>query len=507
MSRPSTRFDFGLYAACAGAEVALHVATAGRYGMFRDEYYYLACADRLDWGYVDHPPLSILVLAISRALLGDSVLATRLPAILAAAAVVVVAGLLTRRLGGGRFAQGLAMLCVVACPMLLGIHSLYSMNSFDHLFWVLGAYVLVGIIQTDDPRRWLLLGLVSGLGLQNKTSMAFFAIGLVAGLALTSQRKWFRSPYLYAGGALALLIYAPNIAWQVQHDFAMLEFIRNASLHKNAPITPVSYVLEIVKTFHPLLLPVWLMGALYPFVRSEARVWRPLALVFVTVLIVFMFTNGKPYYAAPAFALIFPLGALWIERLTTERRSWRPAIVVVLVIGGALFVPMAIPILPPQKALTYMQTIGIIPKPAERGHSGEMPQHFADRFGWRKRAELVKRAYDSLSPEDRKKAVILCPNYGEAAAMEYYAAELGLPPAISGHNNYWLWGPGQAGGEVNIVIAHPDNEMLRAFRAVEDLGTVDEPFQLDRWRELRVYIARGLERPVAELWPDLKRFI
>lgn len=505
--RPFERVDYAIYAVLAGFKMWIHIATAGRYGMFRDEYYYLACASRLDWGYVDQPPLSIALLALTRSIFGDSLFATRLPGIIVSGLVVLLVGLLARRLGGGRFAQGFAMLAIVACPMFLGIHSYYSMNVLDHFFWALAAYVFVLIIQTDNARLWLLFGLICGLGLQNKTSVAFLGWGLVVAMAFTSQRKWFASPWLYAGGALALLVYLPNILWQFANDFAMLEFMRNAALHKNAPMGPLEYTLEIIKVFHPFLLPVWLLGAAYPFLRSEAAAYRPLAIIFAVVLVTFALTNGKAYYAAPAFLIAFPLGSVWLERLTEGTKVWRPAIAYVLIFGGLLMAPIAIPMLPPKMALDYMQAIGIVPKPAELGHVGDMPQHFADRFGWQKRAELVKKACDSLSAEERAKAVIVSTNYGEAAAMEYYADELQLPPSITGHNNFWLWGPGEATGEVAILICRPDDEMLQAFESVEDFGALDEPYQLEGWRQARVYVARKLNRPLAETWANFKHYI
>ncbi len=501
--RRADLISFGGFAALA---LSLHTVSAGRYGMFRDEFYYLACANRLDWGYVDHPPLSIALLAATRAVLGDSLLATRWPAILVANCVVLGSGLLARRLGGGRFAQALAMASVIACPMLLAVHSFYSMNTLDHLFWLVAAYLLVWLIEGDDRRHWIGLGVVCGLGLLNKTSMAFFGLGLVVAIVVSPLRRSLRTPWPYLGGAAALLVYAPNLVWQLRHDFAMFEFLRNAEANKNAAMPPLEFFAEVVKSFHPVLLPVWLAGVVYPFARDEARTWRPLVVLFLSVLAIFLVANGKPYYVAPAFPMIFALGAVGCERFSERYRRWRIAGLGLILIGGALLAPIALPLLPPASALAYMQTLGMVPKATERGHGGSMPQHFADRFGWRQRAELVRRAYGLLSSEEQSRAVIIARNYGEAAAMEYYADALQLPPAVSFHNNYWLWGPGRLEPAVNLLISRPDPMLLELFESVEDFGTVDEPFQLDLWRATHVYVVRGLKRPVAELWSELKLY-
>ena len=508
--KPFEGVDYAIYAALAGFKMWLHFVVARHDGIFRDEYYYLACANHLNFGYVDQPPLSILVLALTRALFGDSVLAIRIPVILATGLIAVLLGLFTRRMGGGRFAQGFVMLCVLACPMMMGIHSYFSMNTFDHLFWLLAAYVLVAIIQTENAKLWLLFGLVCGLGLENKMSMLFFGFGVVAALLFTPQRKWFASPWLYAGGAIALLLFLPNLIWQAMYGFPTVEFMRNAALLKNAYMPPWEFLLQLVIEFNPLLAPVAVMGLLYPFRRAEARALRPLAIAFLAVLLVFTFGNGKTYYMAPAFLLVWPLGVIWIERLTEGTKLWRPALGYALFSAGLAMAPIALTFLPPADYVAYAAAVGIGPKPGEKSHSGLLPQHVADRLGWRARAELVKAAYESLSPEDKAKCVIWGSNYGEAGAMEYYAEELGLPSAITGHNNYWLWGPGDATGEVVILIDDPDSSAIDAFESVEDFGTVQDKsaaYQMDGWQANHVYIARGLKKPIAEVWQEVRFFI
>ncbi len=509
-AKPFQRVDYAIYAALAGLKMWLHLAASRHDAMFRDEFYYLACASRLDWGYVDQPPLSIAILALWRTLFGDGLVAVRMPVILTVGLIAVLLGLLTRRMGGGRFAQGFTMFCYLICPMFLGIHSYFSMNTFDHLFWVLGASLLVALLQGGRPSLWLWFGVVCGLGLENKLSMLFFGAGVVSALLFTPERKWFRSPWLYAGGAVALLLFLPNLIWMATHDWATLEFMRNASQFKNAYMPPWSFLLALVLEYHPLLVPVWVMGALYPFLRTEARQWRPLSILFLTVLLLFMFGNGKTYYMAPAFMLVLPLASLWFERATEGTKTWRPGIPYVLFAGALLTGPIALPFLTPAYYESYSAAIGFGPSASEKGQSGRLPQHVADRLGWKGRAELVKKAYDSLTAEEQAKCVVYGPDYGEAAAIEYYAEELGLPRSVSGHNNFWLWGPGDATGEVVILIVDPEDGALGLFETVQDFGIVETKeakFQLVRWQSKHVYVARGLKRPLAEIWPELRRFI
>ena len=251
----------------------VHVCTLhlGPYGYFRDEFYYLDCAANLDWGYVDQPPFAPFVLAVTRALFGTSLLAIRLPAILAGAGTVAMAGLLAREMGGGRFAQSLACLSLIAAPVFLTMGSFFSMNPFDYLFWAVAAYILVRIIKTDNSRLWLWFGVTAGLGLENKMSMAFFG-GLVAvAMVFTPQRKYYLDKYLWLGGAIALVMFLPNILWQVKHGWPSLEFMHDTGAYKNLPVTFPRFILQQLLVMGPLTAPVWIAGLLYGLFSKRGR--------------------------------------------------------------------------------------------------------------------------------------------------------------------------------------------------------------------------------------------
>jgi len=211
----------------AAAKLALHLYAGRRYGYFVDELYYLACARHLAWGYVDQPPLIAATAWIARAVLGNSLSAIRFPAALAGAGTAVLTGMIARELGGNRFAQGLAALCLVLAPGVLALDHFLSMNAFEPLFWMGCVYLAMRIIRTGDARLWLWFGVIAGIGLENKHSMLIFGFGLVAGLILTRDRRWLRSPWFWAGGAIAFLIFLPNVLWNIQNHFPFLELQAN----------------------------------------------------------------------------------------------------------------------------------------------------------------------------------------------------------------------------------------------------------------------------------------
>ncbi len=284
------------------------VATNDSYGYNGDEFYYLACSEHLAWGYVDHPPLSVAFLALIRAIFGDAVWAMRLPPILATAGTIVLSGLMARRLGAGTFGQSLAALATALVPMYLVPATTWTVNSFDVLFWTLGAYVILGILKNDAPQGWLLFGLIAGLGLQNKLSMAFFGFGLCVALVLTSNRKYIVSKvngkfrpglHLWGGGALAILIFLPHLIWQALYDWPTIEFVRNATLYKILDTSPLEFFLLQILQEHPYNFPIWLAGLYFYLFSRRGKRYRMIGIIYVSIFILFIVQNAKPAYLAP----------------------------------------------------------------------------------------------------------------------------------------------------------------------------------------------------------------
>lgn len=242
-----------------------------RYDYFRDELYYIACSNHLAWGYVDQPPLSIGILWVTRSILGDSLNALRFLPALVLSVVVVLSALLARKLGGGKFAQGLAALSVVAAHGILGHGKLFSMNPFDVLFWALAGYVVIVILRDERPKLWLFYGVVVGLGLMNKYSIGFGIIGIVVGLVLTRHRKVLADKWFWLGAAIATLVFLPHILWEIFNGLPSLEFMRNASQIKNVHLSPVEFLVGQLKDMNVMNAPLSPEQKIPPFVPANRR--------------------------------------------------------------------------------------------------------------------------------------------------------------------------------------------------------------------------------------------
>ena len=356
-TRTSLGAGFGVVALVAVAKLLLHLATASRYGYFGDELYFMACGEHLDWGYVDQPPLIALVAWLVRHTLGTSLLAMRLPSALAGVALVLLAALLARELGGGRFAMGLAALSVALAPVYLVMHYLFTMNAFEPLFWTACALVVVRLVKTGDQRLWLAFGAIAGLGLQNKYSMAVFAGALVAGVVLSPERRALAKPWIWLGGLVAGLVFLPNLIWNVQHGWPFLELMRNIRASgRDVLVSPVEYVLRQALNMGPTAAPVWLAGLGWLLFAKRGRAFRPLGIAFVVTLAVFIVTKGKDYYLAPAFATLFAAGGVALEGFAAEgrRRLLRPALVALPLLFVPLL-PLVLPILPIDLLLAFQR--------------------------------------------------------------------------------------------------------------------------------------------------------
>lgn len=487
-------------------KLLLHFATSGGYGYFRDELYYLAASKHLDFGYVDYPPFVAMITATTRWLLGDSLFALHFFPAVAGALTVLLAGLMARQLGGGRFAQGLAALAVVVTPVYLAINSLLSMDSFDQLFWVLAVYIVLMILKKDEPRLWLLFGLVAGIGLMTKVTTLYLGAALVIALLLTRGRKYLLSKWLWLGGLMALAIFSPYILWQIAHDWPTLEFWQTYAAAKTYPVTPLEFLSQQIVGAHPLALPLWLAGLGTYFFAAEAKRYRPLGWVYLILYVVFTIQQAKLYFLAATYPMLFAAGALMLEKFI-QGRQWhwlKPTYASILVSGGVVVAPLFLPVLPVETFIKYSSLLGgDAGIKTERQETGQLPQHFADRFGWESMVETVAKVYNSLPPEERSGSCILTGNYGQAGAIDLFGETYNLPQAISGHNNYYLWGPRDC-TKVVIAVAVSPYDLRRAFKEVTFASSTRCEYCMPNENNQSIYVCRDPRVELGEVWSRFK---
>ena len=503
------RLERGLLLGLSGTKLLIHAALSGRYGYFRDELYFLDCGRHLDWGYVDHAPMIGLVARLAL-LLGGSLHVLRLIPAVAGALLVALTVVLARELGGRRFAQGLAGLAVIAAPIYLGTDSLLTMNAFEPLFWMGCVWALVRIVRGDDRRLWLVFGALGGLGLMNKHSTVFFLLSVAAALVLSRERRELGTPWPWIGAGLALLVFLPNLVWQVRHDFPTLEDLRNvARSGKNVRLGPGEFVLQQIVILHPILSPLWLGGLAWLF-RGRGGRFRVLGWTFVLFFVMLFALKAKNYYLAPIYPLLFAAGAVGLEEALERRRARgtigpEALVVAVIVVAGLAVAPVALPLLPPEGYVAYEKALGFGPPRTEVAHRGPLPQIFGDQFGWPELVAEVAGIYRSLPSEERARTGIFANNYGEAGALALFGPRYGLPRPISAHQSYFLWGPGDFSGDILIVLQDNRESLERLCASVEQAGEHFHPWGMAEENN-PIFICRGLKVPLRTLWPRLKKW-
>jgi len=502
-TRPALTSALVLLVGLALVDVVGHLLVGGNYGYFRDELYYIAAGHHLSFGYVDFPPLIALLAALLDRLAGDGLVAIHVVPAIASGVLVIVAGLMAWELGGGRATVLLAGLGTAVAVVFLATGSIFSMDVLDQVWWALAAYLVIRRIRRDDPRIWLLIGLVVGAALATKLTVLFFCFGLVVGLFLTPLRRDLRTPWPWLGGVLAAAFLAPYVVWNAVHGWATPDFWSHSGAMGGGG--PISFLANQILSLNPITLPLTVAGLLFLFRSQAGKPYRALGWAFVVLYVLFTVLNAKPYYLAPAYPMLFAAGACLLDRV---RRRWiLPAYGAVLAVSGALLAPLAMPVLPPATFVRYYGALsGAGNGGAGQSTSGAFPQYLGDRFGWDGMASTVSRVYTSLPAAERAQACVFTGNYGEASALSLYRQRYSLPPVISGHNSYYLWGPGPCSGQVLIVLGQSRADLQQSFGSVEQAATITCSYCMPEENDLPVYVARQPVGSVGSLWPTTRHY-
>jgi hypothetical protein len=481
-------------------------------GFTADEYYYLACARQPDWGYVDHPPFSIAVLAAVRWLLGDSLVALRaVPALCEALAVMVTAAL-TREFGGGRTAQIVAALAVAVAPIGLLIGLPFSMNPIEHLLWPAIALVFARLLNGAAPRGWLVLGLLMGLAVENKLSALWLAAGLFVGIALAPARTCLATRWPWLGATIAALVLAPHLLWQALNDWPTLEFIRNNATGRegiDAAVvmrTPIDFSASQLLAMGPLAAPIWLSGA-WALLRNRAlQSHRALGFAFAIVFAL-LAVSGRAsiYYLVGFYPVAFAAGAMGIERLAAQR-SWLPSsTVAALLVQTVCVLPFVVPIVGVDR---YRDLAAEVRRAAGADPGGvTLPPIYQWMSGGPEVVAAVTGVVRELDSVERRRAGVLATTFGEAGALVHHGPPAGLPPVVGTHNNFWLWGPRGVDGSLMLVVANEDSPLLNHFAQCQSRAPVRcrdcEKGLADR----EVFLCRDPVEPLDVLWGRLKDFV
>lgn len=487
--------------ACVGyvavAKIVIHILSNRQYGFHRDEFYYLIGGQRLEWGYVDHPPFTPLMARAATEIFGPTSLGgLRLVPAVAGGGMVLLTAFITQQLGGRPRTQILSAMALVATPIFMATNGMFQTVTFDQLWWLVGTAFLVLLLKTGDLRYWIAIGVTAGLGLQTKYTIVLWGIGMVIGILFTQHRAMLKTPYPYLGGLIALAIFSPNLLWQIQNDFPSLEFTENNNINWREEASSGNFLISQVLFLGPVLLPLALFG-LYHLFSEQNKTYRPLGWLALSVLAVSLLTQAKPYYVGPLYPLLLAAGVVGIERWMQNRSNLESAkwiqygLFGAVVLNGLIPAPLVMPVLPLQ---SYVNA-GLI----------EVNDEFGEMVGWPELIEQIKKVYDSLPADEQAKAIILTGSYGEASAINILGDE--LPEAYSGHNSYYLWGIGEHDGGVVIAVRMSEAFLRQHFDDVRLAATIQMPYDIEN--EIYgqpIYVCRAPKQPLYRVWQAFKHY-
>jgi hypothetical protein len=372
------------------------------------------------------------------------------------------------------------------------------------------AYFAILAIKRSDPRHWLWFGVIAGVGLEEKYTIALFGFGIVAGLLLTEYRRVFFNRWIWLGGAAAFLIFLPNLLWNMHYQWPFLQLMHNIRAeHRDVVLGPGEYFLQQTILIHPLAAPIWIAGLATLFFSARLKPYRFLGWTYIICYAVLFALHGKNYYLAPVYPMLLAAGAVVIESaLDRSIGAWlKPAIITILLAGGVYLAPITLPVFSPDHFLAYTKHLPFkLPVMEYQHRRAALPQWYADQFGWNEIVAETAQAWNQLAPAERPDCAVFAQDYGQAGAIDFLGRRYGLPPALSGHQTYFLWGPRGYSGNCMIVLDDRPDRLGQLFKHVQYVGTsADNPYALEK--RIDVFICRGSKfGTLAQLWPHIKKW-
>ena len=493
----------------AGVSFLAHALVGNNYGYFRDELYFMAMSHHPAFGYVDVPPLVPWITLIPRFLTGNALWSIHVLSALVCAGTILLTGLMARHLGGNGWVQGIAALGSATALVFMGNGSIYAYDVFDVFWWTLAATILIVLLRDERPRLWLAFGAVAGLGLLTKETILFWGFALVVGLLLTPQRRLLFTRWTLFGGLIAFALVSPFLLWNAVNGWASVQYWASYSANQGVAGSPLAFLVNQILIMNPLSLPLWVAGLWYVFSKRGER-YRVFGWAYLILFVLFILLQGKSYFLAPAYPPLFASGAMLVGGWRVRWRIWGPRWVAayagLLILSAVLLAPAAMPVLPPA---TYAQVYGSSGNSGAQQASGDtygLPQALADRFGWEQQVALIAQVYHSLPPNEQRVACIFTENYGEAGALVQFGERYHLPPAISGHNAFYLWGLEGCNGQVLITINIDPQDAAQGYGSVTLAARTSCGACVDFENNAPILILRQPKESLAVLWSQARHY-
>ena len=468
------------------------------YGFHRDELLHLSVSEHLDWGYMEFPPLIALFGKMGYLIFDYALWGVRLFPTLAGVGILLLCILIAKELGGKSKSILLAGICVLSFLPFYRNHTLFQPVAFDQFFWTLGFYFIVKFINSEQKKYLIYLGITLGLGLMNKYTMLVWAFGLFIGLIFYKRGNLFKNKWLYVSALISLLIFLPNILWQILHDLPLLKHLEALNSSQLNDINPMAFGLEQLTFPFTLIISLFGLGAL--LVDKNLSKYRSVGIAVIVIFSTMWLLHSKAYYVFAIYPILFASGAVIIEYLLIKRSNWVYVIAFITLTPSIYFIPELTPILPIEKYVAYAQL-------EEKNGRIELTGDYADMFGWEEQVKLVDSIYQSLSPKEKSNCVLWAENYGEAGALKILGNKYNLPNPISRHGSFWSWGYGNKSAEVWISLGNEQASVDYVFEEVELIKMITHKYAIGEEQNIPIYLCRKPKIDIEKWWKDYEAYV
>lgn len=454
-------------------KLIIHLFTNTNYELHRDALLYYSLGEHIDWGYMSVPPFIAIVSKVSTLLFGNTTFALRFfPAVIGSISVIIIARIVTE-LKGGTFAIIIASLAFILSPAFLRSNTLFQPVSFNQFFWLLSGYLTVKLINTREPKYWIWIFVVWGIGFLNKYSISFFIVSSLVAMLLTEHRVLLKSTYFFIGGTIGIVIILPNLLWQHSYNWPLIHHMQELQKYQFANVSVAGYILDQFIMNFPGLI-VWLTGLIVFLLYKSERKFSVLIYTYIITVLIILFLRGKSYYTLGLYPILFALGGYAIEKYYKE--VWKYVTLVLIVLLSLPMLPLSIPIMSHEKIAEYTKPTAEFTNRWEDGKVYNLPQDYADMTGWKELSSLVINHYNSLPQNKKDSCFIFAGNYGQAGAIFFYGKKFGLPEPISFNDNFVLWAPDSIGKFDLLYIEHDISDLELLYDSILKIGEVDNPY-------------------------------
>ena len=481
-------------------KLIIHLLTITNYELQRDAYLYYSLGEHLDWGFVSVPPFIGLMAKLSTLLLGNTTFALRLfPAIIGAISVIVIA-LMVKELKGGTFAIIIACLAFIASPAFLRSNTLFQPVSFNQFFWLLSGYLILKLMNSENPKYWLYIFIVWGIAFYNKYSIAFFIVAALFAILLSEHRKLFLSKYFFMGGIISVLMILPNIYWQYTHNWPLFYHMAELQKYQFSNVTTIGFLIDQILMNFPAIV-IWITALLLLLFFNSGKKYRVFGLIYIFTVAIILILRGKSYYTLGLYPILFAFGGMVVDQYFKNYLKY--AVIGFMILLSFIMLPLSLPIYSHDKIAEITKPIAEFTNRWEDGKIHNLPQDYADMTGWKELSEIVIHQYQSLPDSLRQNCQIFAGNYGQAGAINFYGKKHHLPEVICFNDNFILWAPDSIHNSPLIYVNHNPGDIPMLYHSYKLVGQVNNEYF--RENGLKIYICTGPREILNSYYTDKVR--